>query len=413
MEQQTQQNKPKVEMTPLDSNKRLNHIDSLRGFALLGILLVNMFAFQYGTFGMELIPPVLTSNIDQVTYTFISWFFQGSFYPIFSMLFGFGAIMIWERSQERERPFYLLFVRRLLILMVMGFVHLYFIWDGDILLTYAITGFLFIFFVNRKAKTLLIWAIAIAALINLPGLLPGDDEAIVTFDSYVEYERDVLGNGTYGDIVHHRFTASPFEKIDYGIELSALEREIMAIVMTVFNFITMITQTLLLFLVGGYLAKKRWVHHPNDHKSTLMKIAFIAIILGLIIKAGNVFTTNESLEYFGYILGGPLLGLGYIAAFCLLFNKIGETKIFKGFGYVGRMALSNYLAQSIVMTTIFYGYGFGLLGKLGTFIGVLLALALFLIQMFISRLWLKRNQFGPMEWFWRVGTYLSIPKMKK
>ncbi|MFA9560290.1 DUF418 domain-containing protein [Evansella sp. AB-rgal1] len=410
MDQQNN-NQTKVQITPLDTNERLNHIDSLRGFALLGILLVNMFVFQYGMVGMEYIPSQVTSGLDLISYQFINWFFQGSYYPIFSMLFAFGAVMIWERSQVKQRPFYLLFSRRLLILLALGFVHAYFIWDGDILLTYAITGFLFIFFVKRKAKTLLIWAISLITLINLIGIIPSGDEE-VTFESYVEYEQNMLATGTYSDIVHHRFTANPYSKVDYGIELSELEREITAAIVSIFSFILMIAQTFSLFLVGGYIAKKRWIHEPDTYRSVLVKITWIAIPLGLLLKTGMVFTLNESLEFLAYFLGGPLLALGYIAGFCLLFFNRGSIKLVRGFGYVGRMALSNYLVQSIVMTTIFYGYGFGLFGKIGTFLGILLAIVLFVIQMIISRWWLNRYQFGPMEWMWRIGTYLSIPKIK-
>ncbi len=401
------------EMSPLDSSDRLNHIDSLRGFALFGILMVNMLAFQYGTIGFKFIYPGLTSP-DQSAHVFIEWFFQGSFYPVFSILFGFGAVMIWDRASEKQRPFNLMFIRRLLLLMAIGFIHLYFIWDGDILLAYSITGLVFFLFIKRAAKTLLVWALLLAGFMALPGLFPGDDGAVPPgLKEFGVSEQEILAEGSYADVVTHRFTSNPYEAIDYGPGVAPEEQELLASAMSVINFITITVQTLFLFLLGGFIAKKRWLHRPQQNSGILLKASVAGVTAGLILKGAMVFTDNASLDYLGYIIGGPILGVGYIALFTLVFVKTGAASIFHGLAYTGQMALTNYLLQSVVMTTIFYGYGFGLFASIGTLAGILLAVAFFAVQMLLSKWWLGRFRFGPVEWIWRSGTYLRKQPIKK
>ncbi|MGJ9382110.1 DUF418 domain-containing protein [Salipaludibacillus sp. CF4.18] len=391
-------------LSPLDSANRLHHIDSLRGFALFGIFLVNMLAFQYGTFGYEYIYPDLNST-DQASHNMIEFLFQGSFYPIFSILFGFGATLMWQRAGQEDRPFYLVFLRRLVILAMMGTAHLYLIWDGDILLTYAITGFIFVLFLKCKPKTLLIWAITLVFLNTAPGLLPTDDastnEASTMLSSIAEQEQVVLTDGSYLDTVEFRLTSDPFEEVEFGFLISII------------NAVTLFMQTLWLFIVGAIIAKKRWLHDLKEHKQTLVLLMASGLSVGIILKGVMVYTPTTQLDYIGYIFGGPVLGIGYIAAFSLLFMKFSTSIVFDSFRYVGRMALTNYISQSIVMTTLFYGYGFGLLGELGTTLGIVLVVAIFILQMILSKWWLIHYRFGPIEWLWRNGTYMKRHKIRK
>lgn len=399
-------------MIPIDEKSRLQHIDSLRGFALFGILIVNMLSFQYGSVGYEYVVSKL-STIDHIAFSLIEWLFQGSFYPLFSILFGFGAVMIYERVIERGRPFYFLYFRRLLVLLLMGFIHLYFIWDGDILLTYAVTGFLFMFFVRMKKKTLLTFAIILAVFINLPGLLPEDEEDDYTFDTYIQLEEKVLSTGSYIDVVEHRFTTSPYDDVYFGDDINAAEQQILVSFITIFGFILIVSQTLMLFLVGGYIAKSRVLHEPFKYKSLLKKTAIIAVIFGLLLKGGMVISSHSSLEYVGYFFGGPLLSIGYIALFTLIFIKKQEGKITRSLAFTGRIALTNYIVQSLIMTTIFYGYGLGLFGKLGVVGGIFLSILVFLLQILYSTWWMKRFYFGPLEVSLRTFMYLKRQKFKK
>ncbi len=412
MDQHNTEIKQIEKLTPLDSSDRLHHIDSLRGFALLGILLVNMLAFQYGTVGYKFILPNL-STPDKATFSLIEWLLQGSFYPIFSIIFGFGAVMMWERAQAKSKRFKRVFLRRLLILLAIGCLHLYLIWDGDILVTYAIAGLIFLFFIKRKPKTLLIWALVLVFFINGPGIVEESSKDQLDLSPYVEYENNVLAKGSYLEIVYHRLTVNPFEKVDFGENLDPLEQEFFAAFLSFFSFATIVAQAVMLFLLGGYLAKKRWLHDTPTNKRILTKMVLIFLPVGVGLKGGMVFTENALLDYYGYLLGGPIAALGYIAGFILLFAKFGSTLLFQSFAYLGRMALTNYLTQSIVMTTIFYGYGLGMFSKLGISIGILFALLLIIAQVIFSRWWLKRYTFGPLEWLWRTGTYLRRQPLRQ
>lgn len=402
-------------LTPIDGKDRLTHIDSLRGFALFGILIVNMLAFQYGTVGYKFFLPELPSQ-DQPVNTFIELFFQGSFYPVFSILFGFGAVIMYERSAAKHRSFNTLYFRRLLLLLLIGLLHMYFIWDGDVLVTYAISGFLFMLFIKRKKTTLLTWFILLTILTHSLGFLPEDetDNALsIDFLPFAELEQEVFSNGTYMDVVTHRFTNNPYEIIDFGPDMDPLEQEFLASVMSASAFIVMVIQVLILFILGGLFAKSKWLHNVQGHRQTLITLTVIMLIGGLAIKGWMVMGDNPSVEYFGYFIGSPMVGVGYIGAFVLIYSKFSSASLFNGLGAVGRMALTNYLLQSIIMTTLFYGYGIGLFGKLGTLIGTFLALVVFILQILWSKWWLKRYQFGPMEYVWRMGTYFKLPTMKK
>ncbi|WP_096187041.1 DUF418 domain-containing protein [Evansella halocellulosilytica] len=400
-------------LSPVDSTNRLTHIDSLRGFSLLGILLVNMLSFQYGLVGYTYITDSL-HLIDQWTLTFTKWFLQGSFYPIFAILFGFGAAILWERIQEKNKSFTSIFIRRLILLIGIGFLHNYFIWDGDILLTYGTTALALFFFYKRPVKTLRNWVIVVLLLIiGVSFLSGGEEDEYFGFEPYVEYEAEVLSEGSYQDVVFHRFNTSIFDKMKMPPDIDPMQKEFMIGFTAFFNHTMTFLQTFMLFLIGLIFAKTRLLHQLHDNRTPLKKMAAIGITFGLLIKAGSVFTGSGSLEFFGYFIGGPLLSLGYIALFSLVFSRNGENSLFKGISYVGRMSLTNYLTQSIVMTTIFYGYGFGLFGQLGFFIGVILALLLFFMQVIFSRFWLSRYSFGPVEWLWRSATYWQRQPLKK
>ncbi|MCD8510964.1 MAG: DUF418 domain-containing protein [Bacillus sp. (in: Bacteria)] len=408
-------NKSVEKLTPLDGKERLTHIDSLRGFALLGILIVNMLAFQYGTVGYKFFLPELPVQ-DQPINTAIELFFQGSFYPVFAILFGFGAVIMFERSATKNGPFNTLFFRRLLLLLLIGLIHMYFIWDGDVLVTYAISGLLFMVFIKRKKTTLLTWFILLTFLIHSMGILPEDETNIalnIDFQPFAELEQEVFTSGTYMDVVTHRFTNSPFDKMDFGPEMDPIEQEILVSVLSASAFIVMVIQVLILFILGGLLAKSKWLHDPAQNRNTLITLAGFMLIIGLAIKGWMVMGDNPTADYLGYFIGGPMVGVGYIAAFVLIYSRFSSTSIFTGLGAVGRIALTNYLLQSIIMTTLFYGYGIGLFGKLGTLVGTLLALAVFILQIIGSKWWLKRYRFGPMEYLWRTGTYLKFPSFKK
>lgn len=416
-------NRTKAE--PIQIKERIEVIDIIRGFALLGILIANMAwynspALYFDILGKE----IWTGSWDTITSSFINIFVQGKFYSIFSFLFGLGFAIFFERARERTSNPKLLFYRRLFILLLIGLVHAFFIWYGDILVTYAVLGFLLPLFFNLRPKTLIKWAISLfgvfilfmALMMGLMDLGRTYNESMIT-DSlqpfYTEIERGITnsfhayGKGTFSEIMAQRTSDALFA------------------ISQVFTGIFIIFP---LFLFGLYTWKKKIFQNIEANLSLIKKTWIWSLVIGLsmsIVKfvfknllGTDFYSSNTVIHMFAGFFGDTGLCFFYMSSIVLLCqNKKWQLKL-KPWSYMGRMALSNYLLQSIICTTIFYSYGFGLYGKVGPALGFILSIVIFIIQIFISKYWLKYYQFGPLEWLWRCLTYgkffkIRLPKTDK
>ncbi|WP_184663775.1 DUF418 domain-containing protein [Texcoconibacillus texcoconensis] len=390
---------------PTNEENRLHHIDQLRGFALFGIFLVNMILFQYGMFGSEVgLIPIPFGKVDQATHWMIQVFFENNFYPIFSFLFGFGAILLMNRSKEIDGHFRLLYMRRMTVLFFIGVSHLFFIWDGDILLTYAITGFLFFLFLKCRPFVILLWVVVIAVFLNGAAVFsqeapPGGES--IDFSPYAKQEQSVLSEGSYSDVLNHRLKGDPLKETEMNDAYSLLV------------FVTVILKTLMLFLLGAFFAKKGWLHTVSKYKTLWKALMIYTGFFGLIMKLLIVSDTVSIFDSVSDSLAGPLLGLSYISLFVLNGHRLSHTKMKKSLERVGRMALTNYLIQSALMTTVFYGYGLGWFAQLGVIGGATLVVVVFSLQMTYSYWWLERFSHGPVEWLWRKGAYVTQPSIKR
>ncbi|MFC3040649.1 DUF418 domain-containing protein [Virgibacillus xinjiangensis] len=374
---------------PVKDANRLEWLDAARGFAIFGIFIVNIgtFSAPYFIYGGQW--EAWPSSIDQWTLRMIDIFFQASFYTMFSILFGFGFQLMNERLQEkgiRVKPF---LARRLLILIGFGLVHAFLIWHGDILLSYGSIGLLMLLFLRVKEKTLLLWAMALllgsAALFTL-GLYAARDYLDQTFESEIQQAFDNYQSGSLTDIWGQNLRDWMFSNAG--------------------SFLILICMLLPMFLIGMYLARKRIFHKPEESKASLMKIWGIMLLLFMVLKAGPYIFGNPT--WFSYIqdnIGGTASALFYIATFALAAQtKVGRLVI-RPFSLVGRMALSNYIFQSVVSVVIFYGIGLGLYGSVSPSSTVLIAAGIFIIQIMLSRWWMAQFRFGPLEWIWRSLTY--------
>lgn len=388
-------------LAPISEGERLDVIDVIRGFAILGIFLVNMQDFNSPWLYME--PGVLWgSKKDLFASSFIDIFAQASFYTLFSFLFGYGIIIFKERAIKKEYRFVPLFSRRLFFLLILGIIHAFLIWHGDILITYAIIGFIFLLFHNLKAKTLLIWAIVIILIsaILVGGLLFIADLLTPTpISNYnpekVELSLDVYSSGTYLEITKQRVNDWLYVN-NFG------------------NYIFIILGILPMFLLGAYAAKERLFHNVKEHYNKIKSIWTISLIIAVVFKfLPYIVEDNIGIDYLQDTLGGPAAALFYATSIALLFENAWWRKKIEFFKYIGRLSLSNYLFQSIVSTTIFYGYGFGFYGSVSTFYGLLLTITIFIIQILLSKAWIKKYRIGPVEWLWRSFTYKKIQPIKK
>ncbi|MEK4365913.1 DUF418 domain-containing protein [Paenibacillus sp. FSL M8-0212] len=395
------------------SKKRVQVIDGLRGFSLAGIVLANMLAFQYGMYGQSKPELFGIGGADQAFLSFLLITVVGSFMPIFAFMFGFGMVKLSESLKSRDLRPKCHLARRFLLLFGIGLVHIIYLWEGDILAFYGVLGFFLLMFLNRKPKTLLIWAVLLligAGILGLPASNPMNPLATesIHMENYIIQSQDVYGSGTYAEIRDFSNNGDPFGG---DLEVSfALLILLLSPLMTV-----------PMFLLGMHAARMGTFSDPQTMRTMYLRRASLLIPVGLILKTYGVLAPQFGAEGWpgigiGTTLGGALLSLGYIYAFALLYAGNRRSSLLGRFEAVGRLSLTNYLMQSLICTTIFYGYGLGLFGSAGVFIGAIIALAVYGIQLWLSPLYLKKFSNGPVEYILRIWTYLSWkgqPRKKK
>ncbi|WP_326136110.1 DUF418 domain-containing protein [Bacillus safensis] len=369
---------------------RVELIDSLRGFSLLGILIVNMLNFQYDYDFEKMFDSSFWGQEFGVYVTEI--LFQGSFYPIFSFLFGYSFIKLIELTKAKGLNTNAIVVRRGFGLIVLGMLHYIFIWNGDILLYYGACTFFLMMFLRSRIKTMLIWsgvlgALSLVVVPYMMNLVYGNDELLT----------DVYAKGAYGDILVSRITVE----------------DDMMIVTIILAIVTIVFMPILGFLFGtmmvgpftllGMVIGKRGHLTEEDRGMTYRKGWVWVIVVGLALKCATFIDAPWS--EFVMILGGYVLAIGYIQAFIVFYYSKAADGLKRLLAGLGRLSLSNYLAQSIICTTIFYSYGLGLFGQLGSMFGLLLAVGLYTAQLFISYLYLKKWRRGPVEWLMGKWVY--------
>ncbi|SFI12006.1 MULTISPECIES: DUF418 domain-containing protein [unclassified Bacillus (in: firmicutes)] len=382
-------------MNSISQNERIHSIDIIRGIAIFGIFLVNWPVLA----GVE--SRDLTSDyegFDRYIRLFYDLFVQTKFYTIFSFLFGLGFYIFMERAEKKTPHPKLLFIRRLLILFLFGFLHYVLLWDGDILHDYAIGGFLLLLFYKRQPKTLLIWSLILLSVWELFVLFMNLIMLLIPHETPNAFSTPVVPLLDWSLQVQDRFTAFYSEAISSSL--------------------IMLPETVGLFLLGLYAGKKEMFRRVNEIDTKLKKwqiITFLSTLptWGIII---TYFTINDPYVPFTMIafitLSGKTLFIFYIFTLMRLLQHAKWQKVFRPFQYVGRMALTNYISQTVV--TLFV---FGLLFKANIIFplwgGTLFCIGFYIIQIFISRWWLSRYQYGPLEYIWRLGTYGKSMPLKK
>lgn len=402
-------------LAPVTSSERIVSMDVLRGFALLGILIANMQYFSQPLEDSGFRGGLWFGWTDRLADWISIFLVEGKFYPLFSFLFGLGFSMQIDRAVSRGLNFSATYRRRLFILMGFGLAHGIFLWDGDVLLSYAVCGFFLPLFRNRKSRTIAIWA---AAIILLPALLILAGGVLILLLS---------GSPVFATAMRESLADDSFAKREL-IEAFVNGSYADAVLYRLGELIFMIPATMIfapaflgLFLVGLLAGRKKIITEVAANRQLLVRILMICGAVGL---AGNflgawVMMSGAVRENYGILLAatgiisifGPVLTAAYIAGIVLLIDRRPSLPFLSPIAAVGRMALTNYLAQSLIATTLFYGYGFGLggsVGKLGT-IGI--SLLILAAQILFSVIWLNHNRYGPMEWLWRSLTYGARQRM--
>ncbi len=413
---------PALVPQPITGQERVAALDVLRGFAILGILLVNMAVFNSPFFYFLTDIEMWPGALDSAVRLFIRFFAESKFYSMFSFLFGLGFYIQMERARERGGHFGRVYVRRLLVLLLLGQAHAHLIWNGDILTFYAVLGFVLLLFRNRSPKTLFIWAVVFL-------LLPLLFNTVMTV--LVELGRTVPEASAKIDAQFTQVMAEFKERGDEAMEVYAsgsfmeivrLRREELFSFYTFLLFL-LVPNILAMFLIGMYVGRRSIHRDIAGHLPLIKKVALWGLVWGLLGNAAYTYAMAKGqpavpsflslLGAGGIMIGAPAMCLAYVCGLTLLVQIDAWRRRLAPIAAVGRMALTNYLLQSVICTVIFYSYGLGLYGRCSSTYGLLLTLVIFGLQIPFSVWWLRRYQFGPVEWVWRSLTYAQRQPMRR
>ena len=400
-----------VAHSPITAEDRIQVLDVLRGFALLGILLANM-PFYANPITATMLGEA-TGGPDRIVSALVRLLVEAKFYCLFSLLFGIGLFVQMTRAEAHGAPFARLHARRLLALGAIGVAHAFLLWSGDILTTYAILGGVLLAFRTRRPTTLAVWALAVllvplvyyatsAVVTHLGtdgGTAAARAERLAQLTARSAHDWQVYGHGSFAEVTLQRIR-------DFRLLLPSL--------------VYMASGMFCMFLTGLWLARRGVLQDLRPHRRWFVRIVAVCAPLGLAANALVVIGRDRAGDLAWRLVtmvmrtvGAPMLCFAYAAGIALLVTSERWRRRLAPLGAAGRMPLTSYLLQSLVCTTVFYGYGLGFLGRVGIADGAALALLLWTAQLALSTLWLRHFAYGPAEWLWRALTYGRVPTMRR
>jgi uncharacterized protein len=362
-------------LAPLE--ERLVALDILRGVALFGVMAINLvFEFRVSIFEQFLPVGDLASPLDRMIATFLEEAIELKAFALFSLLFGAGLAIQFDRLAGKPRA--VLLVRRLLALLAFGIIHLTLIWNGDILTEYALAGLVVLPLLYGPRWLLAGCALALLAVYAssyLLRLLPFPDPGWLAHR--IVEARQTYATGSFLEILRFRV------------------HEIAAIAPL---HVWVFPRTLALFLIGALIWRTGIVQRASENR-------------GLLFSAG--LTAAVSTAFVGSVLATVTLAFAYAAFIIGLASTAVGMKLLGWAAPLGRMAFTNYIVQSLIFGWVFYGYGLGLFGKLNVSTALTFGLTVYAGQVFFSQWWLRRYRFGPIEWLWRSLMYGQLQPMKR
>lgn len=396
---------------PARGKDRIELLDGLRGFALLGIFLANLGYFSGWIFLGNEAKEALAGAGGAFSREFLHLaLIDGKFYTIFSLLFGIGFAVQLQRLSDRGVDFSGLYLRRMTGLLVIGLVHMLLIWDGDILTLYALCGFLLLALQHWPTVRLLKLGIALI-------ILPVPAYALFWLAGWGSPGAALQewGYAVWGNLVGRPVTDADALAMMRRDGLEGYLDWVLSGPLFRWSFILdswRIPKVIGMFLLGVCAGREMMAGRLLSDRGRLRRICVVGFAVGL--PANLLLAWMGGLPFMEvhlrglaatalYAVGVVPLGLAYASGFALLWNR-GERYL-GVFSPAGRMALTNYLMQSVIGIVIFYGVGFGLAGRLSPAAWIGVGLAAYAGQLAFSRLWLTWFRFGPMEWLWRCATY--------
>ncbi len=402
-------------VTPSFSKERIEIIDALRGFSLAGIVIVHLVENYIAAPPPEAFNEAVHQGIgDTVVDVFIGLFLRGKFFALFSFLFGLSFFIQMDKGAKKGGYFGGRFLWRLILLLAIGYVHSLF-YAGDILTIYAVLGILLIPFYRVKNA----WVLGVIALLFLGlgryiifyfaggpqlfgnmGLSP-DNPALLEY-------YDTLKNGSLMDVFKINGYQSHINKADF--QIGVFGRGYL---------------TFAFFLLGLVIGRMQFFRNYLNEKK-LIKRTWIWSLVLFVVSGGLMAVTfgsmGENITFDNWVamfgltamdLNNLAMTLIILSVFVILYKRAKPRKWLSKFSAYGRMALSNYVFQSILGTFLLFGWGLGYLGELRNVYTFGIAILVVAFQMALSSWWLKRFQYGPLEWLWRSATFLKWFPLKR
>ena len=397
--------------------ERFSLLDALRGFAIFGIFGVNMIATSFNFDDSKILYYNL-GQADKIFKIIIDAFVEGKFYSMFSLLFGIGFGLQLSRHHDKGIDGLPVFKRRLWGLLFIGFMHLLILWMGDILFLYAWLGFVLIAF-RHKSDMYLIKAAVIC--LAMPVLLYPLRMINGNINLGTPIFVIVFGISRWlGIDIQNMDFISFFASPGWGHYFKANTIGLLFRQADLFDQVRPF-KVFSMFLLGFWVSRHRWYETPEvfleKAKPYIKWVLPVSIIIniGMALISWNEYYSNTAmggLKTVLYFLGVAPLSLCYVYLFTAAYSS-GKFRLLHGFTYVGRMALTNYLLQSVLYMVLFRGPFFALAGKVGNLTCMIPVLVFYPLQVLFSKWWLARYQFGPAEWLWRSMTYKKWQPIKR
>lgn len=502
-------------LTPINISERINAIDILRGLAIAGILIMNIEWFNRAISNLGNQDTSLT-GLDHAIGWLIRCFVEGKFYKLFALLFGMGFAVMLLRAKATQQPFAAWFSRRMLVLMAFGFLHMVFLWGGDILFDYGFAGLLLLGWVCLLKKPLfksydnpssflklaLVW-LSVPILISIftgigfglshdndqltaqwheqikiaervekvnlaPARLTQDKDEMLTATTKMPVIEAVeplsllsaLAQNPSLDLIPVKPVISSTGSVETALEISpqalielqaqkiVVQQEKMqadvleevnaftnnsywqatkfrfdfALFMMTFTIPFAFTMLLPIFILGYWLVSSSIMMRYQEYDSAFKIMAYVGVGLGTVLEVAGLLVIQHPavkqvmlLQMVGenlFGIGQFVMTVGYFGLIMALLVHQKWRKQLAVFIPMGRMALTNYIMHSVILSSIFYGYAGGYFGEISRVAQMLIAFVIIFVQLRFSRWWLNHYAFGPLEWLWRCLSYKKLQTMR-
>ena len=378
---------------PTRPEDRIEALDLLRGFAIFGILVVNMTVFSGSAWSAD----TFTGRVDRLAYHAIDILAQGKFLNLFSFLFGVGFSLQLRRAAGRPGSFTAVYSRRLIGLLIIGVFHGVFIAWVDVLQAYALLGLLLLFVSRLSERRVLVLAalcLVLPVVVNgwvLPALQP-----VPVSDPFGQWQ---AAHGTVG------YAGLVALRVDFWLWIYTSPDWYADVLGTEF----------LLFLLGLFAGSVRFFERLDSFILSMKRALPWLVVAGAAMTISSVYVPGDisglapvlssTLRDRVFLLGAITLSAAYASGLILVSTLPAWGEMLAPLRHAGRMALTNYLMQSVICALLFYRPGFALYGRVGPALGLLITIGILALQLGVSTAWLRVARFGPVEWLWRCSTY--------